>query len=167
SGHTHEIEKASTSIAGVVKLNDTLTSNATGEALTAAQGKVLNDKIGELQQTERNTENEISRLRQEVLDIWSNVEFHTGNIKVTSKHKTSGENSHNRSTFGFSLNIEARPYRRKMLLGGSFGEVIEANQPYKLSFGGYTQANIFDDSPEESADYIRAKKYKEIVLIRA
>lgn len=167
NGHTHEIDKASTSIAGVVKLNDSLTSNATDEALTAAQGKVLNDKIGELQQTERNTENEISRLRQEVLDIWSNVEFHTGNIIVKSKYQTSGEDRHNRSTFGFSLNIEARPYRRKMLLGGSFGEVIEANQPYKLSFGGYTQADIFDDRPEESADYIRAKKYKEIVLIRA
>ena len=167
NGHTHEIDKASTSIAGVVKLNDSLTSNATDEALTAAQGKVLNDKIGELQQTERNTENEISRLRQEVLDIWSNVEFHTGNIIVKSKYQTSGEDRHNRSTFGFSLNIEARPYRRKMLLGGSFGEVIEANQPYKLSFGGYTQADIFDDRPEESADYIRAKKSKEIVLIRA
>ena len=48
NGHTHEIEKASTSIAGVVKLNDTLTSNATDEALTARQGKVLDEKIDNL-----------------------------------------------------------------------------------------------------------------------
>ncbi|RDE82810.1 hypothetical protein DPV86_02560 [Haemophilus parahaemolyticus] len=48
NGHTHEIEKASTSIAGVVKLNDSLTSNATDEALTARQGKVLDEKIDNL-----------------------------------------------------------------------------------------------------------------------
>lgn len=48
NGHTHEIEKASTSIAGVVKLNDSLTSNATNEALTARQGKVLDEKIDNL-----------------------------------------------------------------------------------------------------------------------
>ena len=48
NGHTHEIDKASTSIAGVVKLNDSLTSNATDEALTARQGKVLDEKIDNL-----------------------------------------------------------------------------------------------------------------------
>ena len=43
--HTHAIDKASTSVAGIVQLNNTLTSTATNQALTAAQGKVLNDKI--------------------------------------------------------------------------------------------------------------------------
>ena len=36
---------ASTSAAGIVQLNNTLTSTSTTQALTAAQGKVLNDKI--------------------------------------------------------------------------------------------------------------------------
>ncbi len=44
TSHTHEIDKASTSVAGVVQLNNTLTSTSTTQALTAAQGKVLNDR---------------------------------------------------------------------------------------------------------------------------
>ena len=44
TSHTHEIDNASTSVAGVVKLNNTLTSTSTSEAATAAQVKVLNDK---------------------------------------------------------------------------------------------------------------------------
>ena len=43
--HTHEINKASTSVAGIVQLNNTLTSTATNQALTAAQGKALNENI--------------------------------------------------------------------------------------------------------------------------
>lgn len=41
--HGHSIDKASLTTAGVVKLNNTLTSTSTSEALTAAQGKVLYD----------------------------------------------------------------------------------------------------------------------------
>ena len=41
--HTHAIAIASTSGAGLVQLNDTLTSTSTSLALTAAQGKVLQD----------------------------------------------------------------------------------------------------------------------------
>ncbi len=40
-----DLPTASTIQAGLVRLNDTLTSNSTDQALTAAQGKVLNDKI--------------------------------------------------------------------------------------------------------------------------
>ena len=40
-----QLPAASTSAAGVVKLNNTLTSTSTSEALTAAQGKVLNDRF--------------------------------------------------------------------------------------------------------------------------
>ncbi|MBP8874726.1 MAG: hypothetical protein KBG52_00190, partial [Neisseria sp.] len=39
---------ASATVAGVVKLNDTLSSQSTTEALTAAQGKVLADALGAL-----------------------------------------------------------------------------------------------------------------------
>ena len=42
---TQDIPSASTSAKGLVQLNDTLTSTSTTEALTAAQGKVLNDKL--------------------------------------------------------------------------------------------------------------------------
>lgn len=41
--HSHEIDKASTTAAGIVQLNNTLTSTAANQALTAAQGKILND----------------------------------------------------------------------------------------------------------------------------
>lgn len=40
-----QLPNASTTAIGVVKLNNTLTSTATDAALTAAQGKVLNDKM--------------------------------------------------------------------------------------------------------------------------
>ncbi len=42
---TLSVAAATTEAAGVVKLNNTLTSTSTTEALTAAQGKVLNDAI--------------------------------------------------------------------------------------------------------------------------
>lgn len=45
TSHTHAIDKASTSVAGVVQLNDTLASTSTNQALTANQGKVLDEKI--------------------------------------------------------------------------------------------------------------------------
>ena len=45
SSHTHNIDNASTAVAGVVKLNDTLSSMSTTEALTANQGRVLNNSI--------------------------------------------------------------------------------------------------------------------------
>lgn len=51
TSHTHEIDNASTSVAGVVKLNNTLTSTSTNEALTAAQGKVLKDLLFGIGQT--------------------------------------------------------------------------------------------------------------------
>ena len=41
--HTHAIAKASTAAAGIVKLNDTLTSTSAAEAATARQAKALND----------------------------------------------------------------------------------------------------------------------------
>lgn len=45
--HSHEIDKANTTTAGIVQLVDNLTSNANNQALTAKQGKVLNDtKLG-------------------------------------------------------------------------------------------------------------------------
>lgn len=44
-GHTHELAQATATLAGVVKLMNTLNSTATDAALSAAQGKALNDAI--------------------------------------------------------------------------------------------------------------------------
>ncbi|MRN39398.1 hypothetical protein GJU80_13175, partial [Neisseria brasiliensis] len=45
SSHSHAIDKASTTAAGIVQLNNTLTSSATNQALTAAMGKKLQDEM--------------------------------------------------------------------------------------------------------------------------
>lgn len=45
TGHTHLIAQASTRAKGIVRLNDTLSSNSDTEALTAKQGKILDDKV--------------------------------------------------------------------------------------------------------------------------
>lgn len=47
TSHTHAISKASTSQAGIVALYNALNADYTDRALTAAQGKALNDKITE------------------------------------------------------------------------------------------------------------------------
>ena len=46
--HSHSIDKASTSVAGIVMLVNALNSTATDRALTAAQGKALADMTGDL-----------------------------------------------------------------------------------------------------------------------
>lgn len=46
--HSHSIDKASTSVAGIVMLVNALNSTATDRALTAAQGKALADALGAL-----------------------------------------------------------------------------------------------------------------------
>ena len=43
TSHTHEIDNASTAVPGVVKLNNTLSSTSNAEALTANQGRLLNN----------------------------------------------------------------------------------------------------------------------------
>ena len=45
TSHTHEIDNASISVAGVVKLNNTLRSTSTSEAATANTVKLLNDRF--------------------------------------------------------------------------------------------------------------------------
>ena len=46
--HSHEIDKASTTVAGIVMLADVLNSTDKAKALTAAQGKVLADSLAAL-----------------------------------------------------------------------------------------------------------------------
>ena len=48
---TQDIPTASTTVKGLVQLNNTLTSTSTSQALTAAQGKVLNDQAFGVGQT--------------------------------------------------------------------------------------------------------------------
>ncbi|MBO7211711.1 MAG: tail fiber protein [Methanobrevibacter sp.] len=47
--HTHAIDKASTTVVGIVKLNDSLTSSSTTLALTANQGKVIAGRLTALE----------------------------------------------------------------------------------------------------------------------
>lgn len=46
--HTHAIDEASTEQRGIVRLNDTLTSDKTDQALTANQGRVLKEHIDDM-----------------------------------------------------------------------------------------------------------------------
>lgn len=48
ASHTHAIDTATVSRAGIVQLNDNLTSTSTVQALTANQGKVLKDELNSL-----------------------------------------------------------------------------------------------------------------------
>lgn len=48
TSHTHAIDKASTTTAGIVALSDTLTDDSTVKALTAKQGKILDGKKANL-----------------------------------------------------------------------------------------------------------------------
>lgn len=48
TGHTHSIQKSSTAVAGIVQLNDTLTSDSAALALTAKQGKALKSELATL-----------------------------------------------------------------------------------------------------------------------
>ena len=47
TSHSHAIDKASTEVMGIVKLNDTLESTSTTEALTAKQGNELKSQLDE------------------------------------------------------------------------------------------------------------------------
>ncbi len=48
TGHTHSLQKSSTAVAGIVQLNDTLTSDSITLALTAKQGKALKSELDTL-----------------------------------------------------------------------------------------------------------------------
>ena len=51
TSHTHAIETATTTRAGIVQLNDNLTSTSNTQALTANQGKVLKEQLDRLSNT--------------------------------------------------------------------------------------------------------------------
>ena len=55
TSHTHAIETATTTRAGIVQLNDNLTSTSNTQALTANQGKLLKEQIDTLRNSSNNT----------------------------------------------------------------------------------------------------------------
>lgn len=130
NGHTHEIEKASTSIAGVVKLNDTLTSNATNEALTARQGKVLNDKIVYSSETLmryiRDVDNLLQQKWEALNDKVTNLNFNVEIAKMKIKEESAGVGFKN---YVAEYSAPARNYLRV----SSLGEIIEAGKAYQRS----------------------------------
>lgn len=130
NGHTHEIDKASTSIAGVVKLNDSLTSNATDEALTARQGKVLNDKIVYSSETLmryiRDVDNLLQQKWEALNDKVTNLNFNVEIAKMKIKEESAGVGFKN---YVAEYSAPARNYLRV----SSLGEIIEAGQAYQRS----------------------------------
>lgn len=114
TSHTHEIDNASTSVAGVVKLNNTLTSTNTGQALTAAQGKVLNDQAFGVGQTWQDV-----KVSRSLGTTYTNTTTKPIQISILTKGSASltdglniyvdgaliinlinfGENTHNQTTF--------------------------------------------------------------------
>lgn len=130
NGHTHEIEKASTSIAGVVKLNDTLTSNATNEALTARQGKVLDDKIAYSSETLmryiRDVDNLLQQKWEALNDKVTNLNFNVEIAKMKIKEESAGVGFKN---YVAEYSAPARNYLRV----SSLGEIIEAGKAYQRS----------------------------------
>ena len=130
NGHTHEIEKASTSIAGVVKLNDSLTSNATNEALTARQGKVLNDKIVYSSETLmryiRDVDNLLQQKWEALNDKVTNLNFNVEIAKMKIKEESAGVGFKN---YVAEYSAPARNYLRV----SSLGEIIEAGKAYQRS----------------------------------
>lgn len=168
NGHTHEIEKASTSIAGVVKLNDSLTSNATDEALTARQGKVLSEKVEQAVRKVESTKSDISaQFTQSIqsmrTEITSLFEWYEGKLTVNEHLSSRSEDDYvDNSTFDFRINIPAKPYRRRFLLGGE-GQIIEANNVFNLELDGSTLERY---SRRNSANYQRAQKYLNVCLVR-
>ena len=130
NGHTHEIEKASTSIAGVVKLNDSLTSTVTNEALTARQGKVLNDKIVYSSETLmryiRDVDNLLQQKWEALNDKVTNLNFNVEIAKMKIKEESAG--------VGFKNDVaEYSAPARNYLRVSSLGEIIEAGQAYQRS----------------------------------
>lgn len=170
NGHTHEIEKASTSIAGVVKLNDSLTSNATDEALTARQGKVLSEKVEQAVRNVESTKSDISAqftqgIQSMRTEITSLFEWYEGTLTINEwESSRSEEESVDRSTFDFRINIPAKPYRRRFLLGGEGNkQIIEANSVFNLELSGYKKGR---NTTALSENYQRAQKYVNVCLVR-
>lgn len=62
SSHTHEVAKATTAHAGIVQLFNGLNGEHTDRALTALQGKVLNEKITDLENKAILNNNNVIRL---------------------------------------------------------------------------------------------------------
>lgn len=170
NGHTHEIEKASTSIAGVVKLNDSLTSNATNEALTARQGKLLSEKVDQAAREVEHTKTAISAqftqgIQSMRAEITSLFEWYEGTLTINESESSRSEGeSVDRSTFDFRINIPAKPYRRRFLLGGEGNkQIIEANSVFNLELSGYKKGR---NTTVLSENYQRAQKYVNVCLVR-
>lgn len=168
NGHTHEIEKASTSIAGVVKLNDSLTSSAMNEALTARQGKVLNDKIenksenlmnhitnlGNLLQQQMSALDEndqilkrnINRLANTFQQEWTKLNGKVTNLNFNIEIANMQTINEGASGVGFKnytavYSAPERNYRRVSTLG----DIVEAGHAYRRTVSARNVS--INDSP--------------------
>lgn len=87
TSHSHAIDKASTTTAGIVKLNNTLTSTATNEALTALQGKTLAEQVAAAVSGSLNLKGQL--VTQNLDDLHSDVNYgvwqNNANVNATAE----------------------------------------------------------------------------------
>lgn len=105
--HSHEIDKASTTTAGIVQLADTLTSSATHLALTAHQGKVLK---GQIDSKLASNANAVSATKLHTAHTINGVAFDgTQDITITDDTKVSKLGDVMSGALKFTANTSAMP----------------------------------------------------------
>lgn len=98
-------------------------------------------------------------------EITSLFEWYEGTLTINESESSRSEGeSVDRSTFDFRINIPAKPYRRRFLLGGEGNkQIIEANSVFNLELSGYKKGR---NTTALSENYQRAQKYVNVCLVR-
>ena len=133
--HTTQLPAATTSTQGAVALNNTLTSTSTTQALTAAQGKVLNDQAFGVGQNwinvigSRTNGTTYTNSTGKAIVVWVSIRDTNGNgffvtINGTSVLSTTGD-------------LPAGYYY-------PFIFVVPPNQTYRVSWAGGTNNELID-----------------------
>ena len=144
--HTHEIDKASTTTAGIVKLNDTLSSTSTTEALTANQGRLLDhakaDKAATL-------------AGYGITDAAEQRALHTSNLDSITNPGLYGQGTNANATS--ARNYPANEAGSLIVAGGAYG-VQQLYMPFyrldiwkrnQTSSGGWTAWQKINTAPAE------------------
>ena len=120
--HSHEIDKASPTVAGIVRTNNTLTGTSDSEALSAAMGKKLNDeKLGNRgDQTIADGMLTVGRA-----SVWNKLSMPSGQGKwIFEAHPSAAEAV--ADSIRFNLNLRSRAKRQKFC--GSTPSVRQARR---------------------------------------
>lgn len=130
NSHTHELARASTTAAGIVRLNNTLISDATDQALTAAQGKALNEAkldVGALKYTHKTVPGSSTVYtldfgnRQSLIDLMGSDYVGNGHFETTLHNSSTSHTLINAPLDGVRSTLHLTLY----LMGAhSFMEVV-------------------------------------------